>query len=562
MRHIVIAWAALALVAGCGPSTGTGGAGAGGSGGGAGGAAGFGGAGGAGGTGGSSDMGGDLPPCVPAGALGFDNLVPKPVAATASGGAFCLVASSEVRVDAGNAEVLAVGQALAARLRPATGFALPVNVADDTAPPRAIVLTLTGPDAALGSEGYQLTITSDQVKIAAVQPAGLFHGFQTLRQLLPAAIERTSVQSGPWAVATGIIRDYPRFGWRGAMLDVARHFFSADDVKRYIDILAFYKLNRFHMHLSDDQGWRIAINARPELTTIGGTTEVGGATGTFYYTQAQFADLVSYAAQRYITIVPEIDMPGHVNAALAATPKLNCNGVAPPLYTGTNVGFSSLCIGTADTNKFVSDVLGELANLAPSPWLHIGGDEATATSATDYASFVTSVQGVVAGLGRQSVGWADIARTTMHAGSIAQHWNPTDGTTAVLAVQQKAKVIYSPANRAYLDMKYDANTTLGLNWAGYVDEQQAYSWDPATLFAGVGEADVAGVESPLWSETLVTLSDVEYMAFPRLPGHAEIGWSPAAGRSWDEYKLRIAAHGPRWNLMGVNFYKSARIPWP
>jgi hexosaminidase len=183
------------------------------------------------------------------------------------------------------------------------------------------------------------------------------------------------------------------------------------------------------------------------------------------------------------------------------------------------------------------------------------------TSASDYAQFMQSAQAIVQGLSKQPVGWGDIAKTTLIAGAIAQHWDPTSGTTAQEAVQQGAKVIMSPANRAYLDMKYDMHTPIGTEWAGDVNEQQAYQWDPATLYMGVGESDILGVESPLWTETVLTLADIEYMAFPRLAGHAEIGWSPSSGRNWDEYKRRIGAHGPRLTTMGVNYYKSTLIPW-
>jgi len=514
-----------------------------------------------GGTPGSLDMP-PPPPCTPSGPLTLRNVIPMPASVVENGGAFCLSQAAEIRVDTGSAELLSVGQALAARLRPSTGYALPVNAADGAPAAGSIQLTSAGADATLGDEGYQLTITPGLVRIAAYRPAGLFRAVQTLRQLLPAAIEQPTVHDGPWPIATGAISDAPRFAWRGAMLDVARHFFSVADVERYIDLLAYYKINRFHLHLSDDQGWRIAIQSWPALTTVGGSTEVGGAKGAFYYSSADYQNIVAYAAARYITVIPEIDGPGHTNAALASYAQLNCNNVAPALYTGTSVGFSSLCIGNANTKMFVSQVLGELAQMTPSPYLHIGGDEASSTSAADYAQYMNDAQATVKQLNKIAIGWGDIANATLAAGTIAQHWNPFSGTTAQQAVQQHAKVILSPANRTYLDMKYDSSTPLGQEWAGDVNEQQAYQWEPATLIPGVGEGDILGIESALWTETIITRGDIDYMTFPRLAGHAEIGWSPAAGRNWDEYKLRIASHGPRLTALGVNFYKSARIPWP
>jgi hexosaminidase len=204
-------------------------------------------------------------------------------------------------------------------------------------------------------------------------------------------------------------------------------------------------------------------------------------------------------------------------------------------------------------------VIREIAALTPGPYFHVGGDEASATDPADYVRFVERVQEIVQAHGKQMVGWEEIAQADLSPTSIAQHWS---SELAQRAVQQGARVVMSPASRAYLDMKYDESTSLGLRWAGYIDVQTAYAWDPAAQLAGVSENDVLGVEAPLWSETLETLADVEFMAFPRLPGYAEIGWSPAEGRSWDEYRLRLAAHGPRLAAMGVNFYQSPEVPWP
>jgi hexosaminidase len=508
------------------------------------------------------DMAPELLPCTPAKRPVLANVIPLPASIQETGGAYCLPSNAVIEIEPASAELAAIGQYLAERLRPATGYSLPVHAASGAPAPGSLRLILANADPGLGDEGYELTIQEVGVTLRALRPAGVFRGVQTLRQLWPPAIELGAAQPGPWSLATGVIRDYPRFSWRGVMLDVARHFFSVADLKRYIDIIAYYKINRFHLHLSDDQGWRIAIDAWPSLATIGGSTQVGGASGSLFYTQAQYAELVAHALQRYIVIVPEIDMPGHTNAALASYASLNCNGVAPPLYTGTNVGFSSLCIGNPTTAMFVEDVIGEVAGLTHGPYLHIGGDEASATAPSDYVQFIQNAQTVVEVAGKQMIGWADIAQAPLSGPTIAQHWNPFDTRSVQKAVLKGLKVIMSPANHCYLDMKYDSSTTLGINWAGCVDEQQAYAWDPASEVAGVGEANLVGVEAALWTETVVTPADVDYMTFPRLAGHAEIGWSPASGRHWDEYKTRLAAHGPRLTAMGVQFYKSPRIPWP
>jgi hexosaminidase len=486
----------------------------------------------------------------------LNQLIPLPVSVTPTGGTLTLSETTTVYVEAGHDEILAVAQYLADRLRPATGY--PFEIVNEPQA-GAIALTIGSSDAELGDEGYELQITPDGITLSANQPAGLFHGVQTIRQLLPPAIESTSVQDSPWTIPTGTIRDMPRFGWRGMMLDVARHFFSVDDVKRTIDLLAYYKMDRLHLHLADDQGWRIMINSWPELARIGGSMEVGGGRGG-YYTQEEYADIVAYAASRYIIIVPEIDMPGHVNAALASYPELNCDGEAPELYTGTSVGFSSLCIDSDITYTFVDDVVREIAALTPGPYIHIGGDEAQATNPEDYRRFVERVQTIVESHGKQLVGWEEIAQIDLTNTALVQHWN-IQPSYAAAAAQQGNSIIMSPANKAYLDMQYDDETPLGLNWAGIISVEDGYSWDPATFVPGVDENRIAGIEAPLWSETLESINDIEYMMFPRLCGYAEMGWSPAEGRSWDEYRIRLGAHGPRLEAMGVNFYDTSEVPW-
>jgi len=503
---------------------------------------------------------GGLPPST------MGNLVPLPSTVTPAAGTFKLTAAASIYVEPASAEMMAVGQYLAGKLRTATGY--PIPVAATSGPPPfpscngSLYLTTAGGDPSLGAEGYTLGVSPEQVRLSAYQAAGIFHGVQTIRQLLPPGIESATAQAGPWSIQAGAIRDVPRFAWRGTMLDVARHFFSVPDVETYIDILPYYKINTLHLHLTDDQGWRIAIDSWPNLATYGGSTEVGGGAGG-YYTHSDYSAIVAYAAARYITIVPEIDMPGHTNAALASYADLDCNGVAPPLYTGTTVGASSLCVNNdANTYQFVSDVIGEVAALTPGPYLHVGGDEATATSPADFQSFFAKVQPIVKTAGKTMCGWDAVGQVTgLSPGSIVQLWGPNDGNFAQQAVSQGAKILMSPAKLTYMDMKYDASTPYGQTWAGYIDERTAYGWDPATAVAGIAEANIVGVEAPLWTEYIPTLPDVEYMAFPRLAGYAEIGWSPAAGRSWDEYKVRIGSQGSRLKSMGVNVYESSEIPW-
>ncbi|MET7418455.1 family 20 glycosylhydrolase [Dactylosporangium sp. NPDC005555] len=495
-------------------------------------------------------------PSADAAVVNLQDVVPAPVSVqAASGVTFTITASTGIQ-----SQSLDVGNALAAVLRPSTGYPLPVTTGSGT-PAAGIALLLSGADAAVGAEGYQLDVTASLLTIRAQTAAGLFHGVQTLRQLLPATIEAKTVQSGPWTVAGGRIVDHPRYAYRGAMLDVSRHFFGVDTVKRYIDEIAQYKLNTLHLHLSDDQGWRIVVDAWPRLTSVGGSTQVGGGAGG-YYTKAQYTDIVAYAAARHITVVPEIDMPGHTNAALASYAELNCNGVAPALYTGTEVGFSSFCVSKEITYTFVQQVLNELAALTPGPYLHLGGDEAHSTSDADYRTFMNRVQPFAGTLGKTVIGWHQVGQADHTPGRVAQFWGTgTSDADLSSAVAKGDKILLSPANKTYLDMKYNNATPLGLSWAGLIEVQTAYNWDPATYLPGVPAASILGVEAPLWSETLRTLADIEFMAFPRMPAIAELAWSPQSARNWDTFKVRLGAQGPRWTVQNINYYRSSQVPW-
>ncbi|MEU8633429.1 family 20 glycosylhydrolase [Amycolatopsis sp. NPDC048633] len=492
----------------------------------------------------------------------LQSIVPVPVSVTpAAGVTFPLVSTTKIVTEAGSAPAKDVGTYLAGVLRPSTGFALPVSDAPASVPADSIALLLSGAPASVGTQGYQLVSTASSVTLRAQTADGLFAGVQTLRQLLPGRVESPSLQTGPWTVPGATIVDYPRFGYRGAMLDVARHFHPVSTVKRYLDQLAQYKINNLHLHLADDQGWRIQIDSWPRLATYGGSTQVGGGAGG-YYTKAQYTDIVNYAASRHITVIPEIDMPGHVNAALASYAELNCNGVAPALRTDTAVGYSSLCISKDITYTFIADVLRELAALTPGPYLHIGGDEAQSTSAADYVTFVNKVLPLVAATGKSVVGWHDIAKATLPASASPQFWGTSTSDAGVsTAVSRGSKVILSPANKAYLDMKYNSSSPIGLSWAGYIEVQDAYGWNPGSYLSGVGESAVRGVESPLWAETVTKPADIDYLAFPRLAAHAELGWSPWSTHDWTAFRTRLGAQAPRWVAQSINFYRSSQVSW-
>ncbi|MEU7875763.1 beta-N-acetylhexosaminidase [Dactylosporangium sp. NPDC049140] len=468
----------------------------------------------------------------------YADILPAPVSARPERGAFTIGRHTTITAGPG---ARGVAEQLSAILHVPVASRAPKGG-------NTIALAVAGRDQ--GDESYRLDVGPGRVTLTAGRAAGLFAGVQTLRQLANGT-----------SIPAGHVADAPRFAYRGAMLDVARHFFSVAQVERYIDQLALYKINTLHLHLADDQGWRIMINSWPRLATYGGSTAVDGDPGG-YYTQAQYRAIVAYAAARYVTVIPEIDMPGHVNAALASYAELNCDGVAPPLYTGTDVGFSSLCVNKEVTYRFLDDVIGELAALTPGPYLHIGGDEAHATSQADYVTFMNRVQGIVAAHGKRVQAWHQVVTASPLPTTVAQYWDTTNVNPQVAAAAANGTgVVLSPANLAYLDMKYNDSTPLGQDWAALIEVADAYGWDPGTYLVGAPTSAVRGVEAPLWTETIRTSADIEYMAFPRLPAIAELGWSPASTHDWAAFRLRLAAQAPRWQALGINFYRSPQIPW-
>jgi hexosaminidase len=475
----------------------------------------------------------------------------------ALGSPFEIGRTTGIYVDGSNPEVTSIGEVLAAQIRRPTGFAIAVAPLG-TAPAGSIVLRLAPDRTALGEEGYELTVARDSVRLVANRPAGLFRGIQTIRQLLPADIESDmGVERYDWSIPALSIADQPRFAYRGAMLDVSRHFFTVDEVEQYLDILALYKMNVLHLHLSDDQGWRIQIDSRPKLTAMGSLTQVGGGPGGFY-TKQDYQTILAYAQARYILIVPEIDMPSHINAALIGYPEISCGQRPPALYTGTEVGWSSLCVDKEETYTFVDDVIRELSAMTPGPYFHIGGDEVRTLSHDQYVKFIERVQTIVNKYGKKMIGWEEIANARLKPTTLTHQWK---SDSAAAAVRYGSKLILSPARKVYLDMKYTPATELGQHWAAYVEVRDAYDWDPATYMQGVSERDILGVEAPIWSESLRNITAVEYLALPRFPAVAELAWTPQAVRNWDSFRTRIVTHQARWNYLGVNFYRSPQLPW-
>ncbi|MGM0377603.1 MAG: beta-N-acetylhexosaminidase [Bacteroidota bacterium] len=486
------------------------------------------------------------------------SIIPKPVSIAATNGTFVLDNDVTIYVDAGESELKGNAEYLAGLLRPATGFEFEIRETSSQ-PENGIFLTTNAQvDTTLGKESYEIEISEKLVKIASTKPAGVFFGMQTMRQLLPAEIEAEGAGKEEWYLPTGKIRDWPEYDYRGAMLDVSRHFFDVETVKQVIDYLALYKMNMLHLHLSDDQGWRIEIESWPNLTEHGGSTEVDGGEGG-YYTKEDYKEIVSYAADRHISVVPEIDMPGHTNAALASYPELNCDGEAPDLYTGTEVGFSTLCTDKEVVYEFVDDVVREISEITPGPYFHIGGDESHVTEPDDYVKFIDRAREIVRSHGKKVIGWDEIAHADLDEQDIVQFWAKEDN--ALEGNRKGAKVLMSPSKHAYLDMKYDSTTVLGLDWAGLTEVDDAYNWDPVKLVDGIEKVDIVGIEAPLWSETVTNIEEIEFLMFPRLPGHAEVGWTASEQRLWSDYKKRLGRQKERLEAIGINYYESPLVPW-
>jgi len=483
-------------------------------------------------------------------------IIPKPLSYERGNGEFILTKDSSIyikgKTDEETDEIRKVAEFLREKLQPSTGFDLNI-IEGDNPPNGSIYLTTIGSNEEQGNEGYKITTTPERVEILAFKPEGISRGVQTLRQLLPTDIEKDNVVTNvKWSIPASVINDKPEYSYRGLMIDVARHFFPVDEIKRQIDLAAQYKINKVHLHLSDDQGWRLEIKKYPDLTTIGGSTEVDGGPGG-YYTQEEFKDIVEYAAERYVEIIPEFDMPGHTNAALASYAFLNPDDKRKPLYTGTEVGFSSLMTHSEKTYEFIDDVIKEVSAISPSKYIQIGGDEALSTKKEDYDYFVGRVAEIAEKYGKTPIGWDPIDTSPeIDSSVILQNWQDSNAE----AVKKGMNIIVSIASKTYLDMKYNENTPYGLDWAGFIPIETAYNWDPTDY---APKDLVLGIEAPLWTETISTQDQMDYMIYPRLLGYSEIGWTPKANRDWNEYKVRLEKQGQRMENEGINYYKDSSI---
>ncbi len=460
--------------------------------------------------------------------------------------------------------------------------ALNLKTKTGKSPKKAIILSLGLKSN--NPEAYQLTVTSKTITITGASESGVFYGIQTLRKSIPA------VKAAQVMLPAVVINDAPRFSYRGMMLDVSRHFFTVDEVKTYIDILALHNINNFHWHLTDDQGWRIEIKKYPRLTEIGSTrpeTVIGRNTGKYdgiphggFYTQAQIKDVIAYAKDRYINIIPEIDLPGHMLGALSAYPELGCTGGPYAIWRQWGVSDEVLCIGNDKTLTFIKDVLTELTEIFPSKYIHIGGDECPKTSwkkcpkcqqrikdlglvadekhsaEERLQSYVISyAENVLKEKGRTIIGWDEILEGGIAPNATVMSWRGMGG--GIEATKQKHDVIMTPNSYVYFD-HYQTNNTESepLAIGGYSPVKTVYSWDPQPSSLTDEEKNhIIGAQANLWTEYVPTYKHAEYMVLPRMAALCEVQWTTAAQKNYADFLTRIPRLVDLYKVYGYNYAK-------
>jgi len=390
------------------------------------------------------------------------------------------------------------------------------------------------------SEAYLLNLSNGAAQVSAISELGLSRGLRRLNTLAIA-----NHHHEPVAVK---IFDYPAYKHRGLHIDVSRHFFGVPTIVRVMDAMSELGLNILHLHLSDDQGWRIEIPQFPELIERSSDCAVGGEEGG-YYSLEDYQTLVEEARSRMIAIIPEIDIPGHVNAALHAIEGLNPDGVCPPLYEGTEVGFSTLSTKAPATQAFLEAVVQTLAPFSPAG-IHIGGDESFSTAEGDYPIIVGSQIERIHALGKRTLAWEEAA-DLLGEGDLVQVWHDDlEGDSIARAVARGVRAVMSPGPKAYFDMKEYPEQKLGITWAGILPLQNAWDWDPEKICEGVDREGIEGVEACLWSETLRREKDVWEMLLPRLAGLAEVAWAGGPVGSWEDFLERLAGLEGLWRGRG------------
>ena len=501
-------------------------------------------------------------------------IIPVPVQQTpGTGQPWELTAKSRIVIS--DSGLAATGEVLAGSLRPATGYELPVVTGSATAADIALSVAPV-PDLPQGNdvataEGYSLTVSRAGVKIVAPKAHGLFNGFQTLRQLLPAASYSPTIGVGPWTAQPITVVDYPRYGHRGLQLDPARNFLTVAEIKSMIDQLAALKGDRLHLHLSDSQSWRLEIKGYPKLDGTGcnGANCLAG-----FYTQEDFKGLVKYAADRFIEIVPELEAPAHATAAVTALGGVSVMGCQGQTQT------DRFCTkpndpASARALAFWKDAIAQLAAISPGPIIHIGGDEAIGMPHEDYKWWIGQMEKIVDDNGKRVMGWNPaLEGYAPGSTSINQYWSDYTGGGPPLIkpewFNQGRDVIETPEWNAYLDFAYDGSP----GRAPSTELLKAYSWDPEWVYekyrsvwaqpayGGPKAEDILGVEAPIWGEQMRGLATNEYMVFPRLAGILEKAWSPKVlTQDYDAYRQRLGAAGPRWAFANVNFGSISQVTW-
>ena len=514
------------------------------------------------------------------------SLIPKPAELVMARGSFIIDNKTELKVSPLNHQTKSVAEFLAGMIRSSASVPLPVSEGSKESG-NCIVMVI---DTAVSenSESYILSVTGRSIFLKSPSAEGLFRGIQTIRQLLPPQVETEGGLAGETAAAVPAcyITDAPRFSYRGLHLDVCRHFFTVDEVKRYLDIMALHKFNVFHWHLTDDQGWRIEIKKYPGLTVTGSQrkeTLVGhggrppftfdGTPHGGYYTQEQAREIVQYAADRFITVIPEIEMPGHAVAAIASYPWLSCTGNKLDVQTRWGVFDDVFCAGKDTVFAFLEDVLDEVIEIFTSEYIHVGGDECPKVRWENCSAcqkrikdeglkdehelqswFITRMEKYLNAHGRQIIGWDEILEGGLAPEATVMSWRGVNG--GIEAARLGHDAIMTPTGFAYLDYYQSEPAGEPLSIGGYVPLEKVYSFEPVPAELTPDEQKhILGFQGNVWTEYIATISHLEYMAFPRAFAIAETGWTPALKKDFEEFLSRLEVQKQRYDLMKINYFR-------